>query len=409
MIKKIGVVLIAAVLLLTLPGCWDYVEYEEMTQVSAIGVDYDEKTNKITFIVQEIPTVKAGGVNQQIETVEKTGIVHAATGGTIIEALNKIQSIIAKRIFFGYADTIVIGEEAARKKTLDIIELCDRSPSLRPSTDLFVSASAEETIATAETSKITSSGQKLVGLVKAGSYTGIVFPVEVQDFREMLAIGGLEGVMPHIVTIAQEEVEAKGGTGEDIRASEERSGNQIASGMGVFKGPNFVGYLNEKESRGYGWITNKKSGTFITSETGGDEDTEKKNFYHISKAKDKISVRFENDRPVIDLKVRVTGDLRKRALSDSSDFLLTEELGVLEKKLSDSVRSDIEAALQKCQKEYRSDVFGFGFAVFRKDFNKWMNTFSKEWEDIFPDLQVNVNVESKIINTGTNLRKLEVQ
>ena len=81
----------------------------------------------------------------------------------------------------------------------------------------------------------------------------------------------------------------------------------------------------------------------------------------------------------------------------------------MEEKLSESIRSDIEAALKKGQKDLESDIFGFGFALFRKDWKLWRTEYEKNWDKIFPDVPVTINVQAKITNTGTNNRRMFVR
>ena len=106
---------------------------------------------------------------------------------------------------------------------------------------------------------------------------------------------------------------------------------------------------------------------------------------------------------------RVSSDVRKLAAGDGGGFILGEETAALEKKLADSIRADMEAALRRCRDEYRSDVFGFGFAVFRKDNRLWTASLEKQWDTLFPELKVTLDVRAKIINTGTNIRKFIIK
>ena len=107
--------------------------------------------------------------------------------------------------------------------------------------------------------------------------------------------------------------------------------------------------------------------------------------------------------------VNVTAEMRKYYDNKGSDFLSPDIVNSIEKKLSDSILSDIHASLTKAQKELKSDIFGFGFALFRKSPNLWQTKYENKWNDIFPNITVYINVNSKIINTGTNIKKLDLK
>ena len=132
-------------------------------------------------------------------------------------------------------------------------------------------------------------------------------------------------------------------------------------------------------------------------------------YYYIKNSKSSISVDAGNEKPLITIKVNLIAELRKNSNDTQSNILLTEELKELETKLNESIRSDIEAALKKCQKELKTDVFGFGFALFRKNPKLWNEEYEKNWDKIYPELPVTIEVDSKINSTGTNIRKFIVK
>ncbi|HEX3031980.1 MAG TPA: hypothetical protein VHS59_07015, partial [Bacillota bacterium] len=120
-------------LLFSQAGCWDYTEYEDMAQITGIGIDYDRRTGETTMTVQYTPTTKgqsSGGPGAP-GSAPSTQVVHAAKGRTVYEALPKLQQAISKRLFYGYLRTLVLGQEAARYNLLDFLELHQRTPAIR--------------------------------------------------------------------------------------------------------------------------------------------------------------------------------------------------------------------------------------------------------------------------------------
>jgi spore germination protein KC len=397
--------------LLFLSGCWDYTEYDNMAPIITLGVDFNNDTNKMTVTVQHIPAVKRGMISsaESNPLSSQTGIVHSATDKTYYGALEKLQQLIPNQLFFGYLKIIIIGESAAKYKMKDIMELHDRTPVIRNSAYIaIVSGKAEDTISTKDSDSSISSGQEISRLITVSRNTGAAYPVTIQDFVAMVAIGGLEAVAPHITTTAYQNkpVEAKGGTLSDFKSDETRNGDHLLSGSAAFKGDTLAGWMDTKESLGYGWITGKNIHAYCTSGSAGKEDTENIIYYRISKSKSKIKVQIVNGEPAVSVNVNVTAAMRKYYRNKDSDFLSPDELKTIQEALSDNICSDIHAALTKAQKDFKSDIFGFGFALFRKNPHLWQTKYEKKWEDIFPDIPVNIKVDSKIINTGTNIKKL---
>jgi spore germination protein KC len=132
-------------------------------------------------------------------------------------------------------------------------------------------------------------------------------------------------------------------------------------------------------------------------------------YYLILKSNSKIKVNLNKDLPSIQVNVKVTADLRKYYSKKGSEFLTPEEISKIESKLADRIRSDAEAAINKAQKEYKSDIFGFGFELFRKNPKLWRTQYEEKWDEIFPDIPVEIKVNAKVINTGVNIRKLTIK
>ena len=408
--KKILFLALIVLPLLVLPGCWDYTEYENMVQVIAMGVDFNRESNETTVTIQYIPTTKQSTENSKGSS-EKDGVVHSATDKTLFGAVSKLREATYKEIFFGYIKIIVFSEEAAKYNMMDLMELFDRTPSIRSTAYLVISSGkAEDTISTFDAAHQAPSGEQIYNLINLSKFTGTAFPVSIHDFTQMLAVPGMEATAPRVITVYKKpQSEAEGGTQEKIRFVEKREGAQRVSGIAVFKKDRFVGWLDEKESFGFSWITGKNPHAYKESEISDGADTEDIFYYRVKSSKSKIKAQMDNGEPVINVDVTVTAELRKYYSNKGSELITSEEVSIMEKKLSDSVRSDIEAALERGQTELESDIFGFGFAFFRKNIKLWQTEYERKWEEIFPNIVVNVNVDAIVKNTSSNNRRLIIK
>ena len=55
------------------------------------------------------------------------------------------------------------------------------------------------------------------------------------------------------------------------------------------------------------------------------------------------------------------------------------------------------AAFDK-SREFNADIFGFGEMLHKKYSNEW-KTLKDNWDEIYPTIELNIDVESKIIKT----------
>jgi len=409
---RIKILLTAFLILfpLVLSGCWDYEEYEDLIQVEGLGIDYDKESREIRLTFEYTPTTtgQTGKTDSSGSSAQKTQIVHSATDETLLDILPKLQQVIYKKIFFGYLKVIVISEEAAKYNMANIIIWLDRTPVLRSTVLMVVTpGTAEETLSTLDAGNLETSSKEIFNIINLSQLTGAAYPVSVHDLAQMMTIPGIEATVPRVITVSKKnKPDAKGGIEGNIKYDIEREGDHRVAGLAAFKGDKFAGWMDEKECLGFGWITGKKITTYKVSEES--TDTENVLYFRVIKSKSKIKVQIDKDKPEFQVNVKVNADIRKYYSNQGSDdFLSIKEISDMEKKLSDSIRSDIEAALKRGQKELKSDIFGFGFALFRKDPKLWRTEFEGKWDDLYPDLSIKINVEAKIINTGTSNRKFK--
>lgn len=410
---KLKIFFLAFLVLFTpvLSGCWDYEEYENLIQVSGLGYDYDKESNQFTETVQYIPTAKGAMAGSGSSSgPQQKQIVHSVKAKTIYETAGESQQVIYKKLFYGYLKVIVIGEEAAKYKMKEIIEVLDRSPLIRSSSYIVVtSGKAEDSLSTFDT-LTAGSAQEIFNLTNLAEPSGAAYPVTVLNMAQMLAIPGLEATAPRVITTSNKQKPVpQGGTEENFKTDLERYGDQRVGGMAAFSGDKLVGWLNDKESMGFGWITGKKLQSYKVSAKSKDTNSEKVFYYRVQKSKGKIKVKIENGKPLLQVDVKVIGGLRKYYINKGAELFLPAQVKPIEKDFAQSIRSDIEAVLRASQKKLKTDIFGFGFALYRKDPKLWKTKYEGKWENIYPDLQVKINVDAKIINTGPINRRLDLK
>jgi len=88
------------------------------------------------------------------------------------------------------------------------------------------------------------------------------------------------------------------------------------------------------------------------------------------------------------------------------DLTKPETINKLEKLQAEAIRKEVEMALDQAQQEYGVDVFGFGEELHRQYPQQWKE-MKNNWADIFPTVQVEVQVEAKIRRTGLITKPVE--
>jgi spore germination protein KC len=434
-IKTLFILFIAVSLIFTC-GCWDYREYENLAMVSAVGFDIDNSTSTVTVTMQYLVpagnniTAQTNGGSPKPTT--GTAVV-IATGPSIDDALQKIQQVTGKKLFYGYMQEIVVGGNAARHITKDIIEYIDRTPNIRTSAYIAITqGKAEDVLDTIDPNATEPPSKEIHGLIDESINSGSAYPVTIQSFEENLVISGEEPVAPEISAVETGESNnssssSSTSSGSSLNSSSsdssENTGNSFngsayvidkqkngyfkIDGIAVFQSDKLVGQLDGNECLGLGWITNQNYYLYEVVKTSSEQNVMNTLIFRVTNSNCKIKVELENDKPVVNINAYVEADLRKFSNNINADYLTPDVMEMMEKGLADNVRTDINAAIEKGQKELKSDIFCFGFDFYRQEPNLWHSEYEKKWEQIFPTLKINVNVSAKVVDTGTSINKLE--
>jgi spore germination protein KC len=71
----------------------------------------------------------------------------------------------------------------------------------------------------------------------------------------------------------------------------------------------------------------------------------------------------------------------------------------LEQSAENTLKERIIALIKKVQEEYDADIFGFGAKLREDNVHAWVRV-SNNWDEVFKDLQVNVETRVRIKNSA---------
>ena len=115
--------------------------------------------------------------------------------------------------------------------------------------------------------------------------------------------------------------------------------------------------------------------------------------------KTKPIITFENNIPKIKLKIKADGAILEMQCKRNLEE--TKVMKELEKDFSERLKQIINETLNTTQKEYKSDIFGFGNYIYKNNLKKW-NVINDKWdEEIFPNITIDVAVDINLSNKGS--------
>lgn len=115
-------ILLAVVLLFFTTGCYDYIELNDLSIISGIGIDKENDNYKVTYEILN---------DQKSESSNEKAVIIEGTGATISEAFDNANQEVPKLAFYPHLKVVVISEMIAEEKMYDIVDYILRSPRIR--------------------------------------------------------------------------------------------------------------------------------------------------------------------------------------------------------------------------------------------------------------------------------------
>lgn len=424
MIKHISKALLLMTFILVLfSGCNDYTEYEDMALIFGIGLDYNEKSDTIYTTIDQTNRISnpLGGDSGDASFMN-TNIAYAKS---FEESLNHLQQYVNRELFLGYTRCLVFGKELCEKNLNDIISYLELTSRIRTSAYVLVAeTTAYEILSTRDPSGdliTTNSIEKLLNNTRG---TGGIRPITVGDLYKMLYFEGLEISLPVIgieETIdagktdeKKDKVENAGKEKEKVEELElplklpetmgyvkQISGQHKIDKFAVFKDTRLIGILDEEESLHLAFIKNNKSRSHITNKIVYNGEVVDYS-YLLTNSTSNIKAIIENNKPKIEVNIKLTGTIEK--ITNLEELFEMDKIEELQNIIAKQMQIKIEKTIKKVQTVYNSDIFGFGYQFYIDKHKEWDLYLKDEWDNLFKDLDVKVNVTAKIINTGKQLR-----
>lgn len=402
----------------TVMGCWGRRETKQMNLTTALGVDQVmvEGNSKFRFTVLSTKTPSgssgagtSGGISEPQRS--RASQVISYDGDTLWDAGRDYNLRAPRRLFIGQVIVVVVGEETARAGMGEILDFLLRHQDIRERVWLVVCQGSAADFLNAQPEEETIASVEIDGILKsAGVRTAKVKGIDLFNFSYDLITPGREAVLPYMTLF--EPPEPSSPIRQGVLGTQNSSGmeqeNQpqrksfIANGFAVFQGNKMIGWINDKESQGLLYLTNQVKTAALPVAV---DSSEKNVSIRIQESKTKITPFFSEGGLQFEVSIKATGDLMEEddavVKISQEDWKKVEELGARE------IEKRCLAAVSKSQ-ELKSDILGLGDKIHRTEPEEW-KAIKDNWEQIFPDVAVNVKAELKIKQTGVSSDPIKVQ
>lgn len=351
-------------------GCWDQKIYEESGFVMQVG--YETSNSGDIMMSFTIPVLDS-------TSKERTELVYS-NANLLREFREKVRNTLAKVVEGGKIEQILISDTLARKGIHDFFEVIERDPTDPP--DAYV------IIAEGSPRQIFDSLQKIndkpapaiyiYNLIRSNIKSAYVPETRMFQFSTQYFAPGIDPMAP-IVKLQYDK-----GKGVEV------------TGSALFAGDKMVGKIDVKQtSLLLAMMGKMKRGVYVSKILPENETQNNKKgcAITITKAKRKISIDINQDKPVVDisLNLRATIDEFKWNNKYNEKF---------QKFIEDTIAADIKEKCEQVLKytqEVGSDPLGIGDIIRAKHNNYWQKV---NWENSYRNIAFNVKVNINISNHG---------
>lgn len=362
-------------------GCWNYREISSLSIVAGMAIDKDGQGKyKITI---EIVDMHEGGREPKIKSKRLESY-----GDTILDAVRNAIKLNSYRLYWGHAEVVILSQEVAKEGIVQIIDILDRDAEPRLSIDLLVSkekTAGELLSAQSVTTEIRS--YEMNQMLDSQKSVSKAPKIQVYEFINALSGEGISPILPAVHLVITE--------GEETSE---------LSGTAVFKRDKLVGFISEDETKSLLFITDKiKGGLLVLKENS--ESNHATITLEIFKNKTKVKPVYSNGKVSMDIEITTKVALDEHGANKN----LTDEKGslLLKRDAEELLKTNIKKVIQKLQKDFDADIFGFGKTI-REDMPSLWKKIGPDWNHIFKNIDVNVDVNIEIKNTELLSKPIKV-
>lgn len=365
-LRRMLSVQISLLLLLSITGCWNYTEVDDMAIVAGVAIDKNKEDGKLQLTAEIVDTT--GGKDRNQSGFRMLSL----SGDTMFEIVRNMISLTGKKLFWSHSKSIIVSKEIARDGLIKALDWYSRDTETR--SDVFIFVSGEKTAhEVLDLNKATQTvlSFELAQMMRDEKHVGSAPVVEIWDFIDKLETVGKSAIAP-IISIHDENGKK----------------TERVDGTAIFKKDRMVGSLNGDETKSALFVKNKIQGGVLEV---GNKDGIPSYSLEILGSRTKLKPRIVEGKVLMQIHTDTQVGLDE--VMTHEGFQKDETTQDIEARASEQLQTNILAVIHKVQQEYGADIFGFGEVIHAYHPKLWAE-IKGQWPEEF--VQVDVTVRSKV-------------
>ncbi|SKC85605.1 Ger(x)C family spore germination protein [Maledivibacter halophilus] len=376
MMKKANKLLILLVLTSFLTGCWDYKDINMRAIALSIGVDLADKNIEFSGEVAKILSLS----DIQQEKTHLSNVYNVLSyGKTFEEARLDYDAKNPLQTFLGAARVVIFGENFAKEGIESYLHRIDSLYDYRKTLLPVISRDRPKDLFEKKIVKDISVGFLIEDILTQLEEDGEALYPYISELLSDISFGKIGYLIPYI-------------------GIENNSIKYL--GLAVMKNSKMIDVIKIENTFGILYLLSEN--LTLVEPFPSINDKNNTLSFRTKIKKRKIKTDYKNEQILINIDLSLFAELKYQY---SMQPVSNEDIKKYEKVISKKVSDNINSIIEKAQKEFQCDIFRFA-KEFRGNHPKIYKKIN--WEDEFPNAEININVETKIRNTtlsDTNARK----
>lgn len=387
--------LILLIIPFLLSGCYNYKELDELAITTGLTIDYDNETENFKIVAQVINPVKEQDAKSSTET---SFINYRGEAKSLREAVRSVIMDSPKKLYGSQLQVVILSERVLDERLPDVIDFFIREPELRSEFKVVIAQNdkAMEGISIQTLLDDLSSSNIIDSLDTQLQNLGITTLVTLNELTNMYLNPYLEIVLPSMIVKGDIE---KGSEKENLASTDNETSIEIAT-TAIFKENKLLGYLTEEESKTLNLIRGDISNTIISMDINDGFIV-----FEPNNIKAEVEVVLKDNT----VKITVSGLAKVKEITGLADINSPKKVKKLQEQFNKLTEEMVTRTFESIRTKYNTDVFKFRDLYYKTDYKYFKKNCDNWYEDIFPNLKLEVKSEIELYEKGNTLGGTEYE
>ncbi|WP_419890273.1 Ger(x)C family spore germination protein [Paenibacillus xylanexedens] len=381
LIRKIRAVLMLLLCTLFIAGCWDRKEINDIAFVIGIAIDKEGENYRSSLQIalpgQSGSSGSTGGGGGT--SGDKSWFMLSNTAKTLRGTSLEGQKALSRKIYYAHRRTMLIGEDLARDGVASMLDLFTRYPLNRFSALPVVTKGEAYAVmdTDAPIEKFPSE------MVRELCFLNMRNPRSLKTFIDAILSDGVDPFLP-----VASKVDNVPKNWKDAKT------NIKLDGLAIFKKDKLVGMIDKAPADALILAMGEANAPEVMVKAPRGEGNI---FIKLNENNSSLHPSVKNDKVTVTVQLYAKGVV----VDNESNYgdLREKEILKLNDAIHKKIKEDIVEGVRLIQRKYHADILGIGRSIHQHLPKEW-DKMKDRWDDIYPDVEVNVIPHVIIENVG---------